>query len=233
LKTFAVSQSNYLPWKGYFDLINNVDIFVLYDTVQYTKNDWRNRNRVVTANGTSWLTVPVIQKSLDQRINEVEIANQRWQRKHWLTIEQSYKKTPFFAKYSPFIKPVFEREWSKLSELNVFLLSELCRLLGISTKFVNAADFNLEGDKNMRLIQIAKELDAQNYLSGPAAKDYIDLRLFKQEGISVKWMDYTNYPVYPQRSSNFEHGVSIIDLLFNVGPNFDSYMQRSVRENTF
>ena len=192
-----MSQSNYLPWKGYFDLINNVDIFVLYDTVQYTKNDWRNRNRVVTANGTSWLTVPVIQKSLNQRINEVEIANQHWQRKHWLTIEQSYKKTPFFAKYSPFIKPVFEREW------------------------------------NMRLIQIAKELDAQHYLSGPAAKDYIDLRLFKQEGIAVKWMDYTNYPVYPQRSINFEHGVSIIDLLFNVGPNFDSYMQRSVRENTF
>lgn len=93
-----MSQSNYLPWKGYFDLINNVDIFVLYDTVQYTKNDWRNRNRVVTANGTSWLTVPVIQKSLNQRINEVEIANQHWQRKHWLTIEQSYKKTPFFRK---------------------------------------------------------------------------------------------------------------------------------------
>lgn len=224
---FAVSQSNYIPWIGYFDLISQVDVFVIYDTVQYTKNDWRNRNRILSQAGPIWLTVPVNHQSSTQLINETLIANQKWQRKHWMSIEQSYKKSPFFEMYRSGIKVFYEQEWTLLSELNRYLILHLVQLLGIDTKIICSSELAHCGDKNSRLISFAKQLDSNSYISGPAAKSYIDLEKFKQSSIDINWIDYSGYEPYQQCFDGFVSNLSVLDLLFNIGPDAMNYLKRS------
>ena len=152
--TAAVLQSNYIPWRGYFDLIHDVDVFVFYDDVQYTVNDWRNRNRVKTANGVVWLTIPVGNQN-DRRICDVELRDGAWQRKHWMTIEQSYRKAPHFAKCEPFFRSIYERAWTSLSELNQTVITSIARdMLGITTTFRDSREFVLEHTKSDRLLSL-------------------------------------------------------------------------------
>lgn len=225
MKVF-ITQSNYIPWKGYFDAINQADVFVVYDEMQYTKNDWRNRNQIKTPNGVQWLTIPVKKTALSQKISETEVADQLWRKKHWKTIAQNYSRAPFFNEISPlFEKCYLESEETMLSAINLSFIRAVNAVLGIDTKIVSSADFNLEAERTQKLVNICRELHAKTYLSGPAARNYLNEDLFNEAGIAVEWLDYSGYPEYPQLFGEFTHGVSVLDLLFNMGPKATSCMK--------
>ncbi|MCP5556542.1 MAG: WbqC family protein [Verrucomicrobiaceae bacterium] len=226
-KRIAVMQSNYIPWKGYFDLMNAVDEFVIYDEVQYTKNDWRNRNRIKTAHGVQWLTIPVRQERLSQRISETELAMQTWSRKHWKTIEQAYSKAPCFDEYGAAIASLYEQASSFrfLSEVNLHFINGLAQLIGITPKVTASTAYPGGSDKNSRLVSIIKAANAGIYLSGPAAKCYLDEDMFAGEGIDVCWVDYRNYPLYIQQYPPFAHDVTALDLLFAMGSKAKDFLK--------
>lgn len=222
----AIIQSNYIPWKGYFDQIGMVDLFVFHDDLQYTKQDWRNRNKIKTPRGTEWLTVPC-GSSEDRLICEVELNDAKWQKKHWGIIQQNYAKTPGMPVYKDFLKEFYqEYRWTNLSDMNQWFIMTLCReFLGIDTDFIDSRELNLKSSKAQRVMDILKAVGATEYLSGPAAKDYLDPKTFEEAGIQLEWMDYSDYPEYRQKFPPFEHGVSIIDLLLNEGENATRFMK--------
>ncbi|MCP4000296.1 MAG: WbqC family protein [Gammaproteobacteria bacterium] len=225
MKTVVVLQSNYLPWKGYFDLIHDADLFVFYDDVQFTKNDWRNRNKIKTSKGLEWITVPV-GTGTGLRIHEVEIKSAAWQKKHWKTIRQNYAKSPYFNDYREFFEDFYlGHQWTTLSDMNQHLIRTIAtKFLGISAEFSDSRIYNAPGQKLERLLYILNKTNANRYVTGPAAKDYTNHSQFSFEGIELVWKDYSGYPEYSQRYSTFEHGVSILDLLFNVGPDAPWYI---------
>lgn len=225
MTTAVILQSNYIPWKGYFDLIHDADVFVFYDDVQFTVRDWRTRNKIKTPQGLLWLTVPA-GSNRKRLICEVELIDPGWQRQHWKTIEQNYSKSPYFELYRPMFEALYlQRNWSNLSDLNqTFIRTIATELLGIKTEFRDAREFSAQGHKQDRLLDILDKLRASRYISGPAAKDYIEPARFEAAGIELVWKDYSGYPEYPQRYPPFEHGVSILDLLFNVGPHAPWYI---------
>ena len=218
MKRVAVLQSNYIPWKGYFDLIHSVDEFVWYDDVQYTKHDWRNRNRIKTPRGVRWLTIPC-QAHGKPRIDQVRIADPRWAEKHWRILTENYADAPFFARYRDDLEALyFGQRWEILAELNRTFIKKICRdYLGITTHFLDSADFELHGSRQERLLDLLEQVGAEVYLTGLAALAYIDGQEFQRRGIEVEWMSQDGYPAYPQLHGDFAHQVSILDLLFQVG----------------
>lgn len=225
MKRIAVLQSSYIPWKGFFDIIHSVDEFVWYDDVKFTRCDWRSRNRIKTHSGLLWLTVPCFKKG-SPLIQEVSISNRSWQKKHWKTISQSYHKAPYFPLYCMFFEELYlGRQWESLSEMNRHFVENICsELLGVHTRFLNSADYDCEGKKQEKLLNLLNQVEADIYLSGPSAKGYIDEADFNCRGIQLEWMDYTGYPEYPQQFGKFEHAVSILDLIFNTGPDAPWYI---------
>ncbi len=231
MKKLAVLQSNYIPWKGYFDIIHDVDEFIFYDEVQFTKNDWRNRNKILTPQGEVWLTVPVGMNKIHRAIVDVQIKDSSWQRKHFKTLEMAYHKAPHWKRYEDFLASVYlEKTWTYLYELNRFLIEHIARdFLGVTTKFTDSRDYPTHGVKHEKLLSLVKAAQADLYLSGSAAKDYIVAEDYAAAGIRLVWKDYSNYPAYPQRggggSSGFvTHYVSVLDLLFNVGDDAPYYI---------
>ena len=221
----AILQSNYIPWKGYFDIIHDVDLFIFYDDVQYTQRDWRNRNKIKTARGTEWLTVPT-NGTRQHLIYEVELAETRWQSNHWQTLRHNYAKAPYFERYRPFLEDIYlGRKWKYLFELNQYLIEHISRqCLGISTRFVDSRQYHAVDAKQERIIELLIKAEATLYVSGPSAKDYIDETRFAQTGIELVWKDYSGYPEYPQSHSPFKHDVTILDLLFHTGPEAPRYI---------
>ncbi len=216
-----ITQSNYIPWKGYFDAISKVDLIVLYDEMQYTRRDWRNRNRIKTPSGLKWLTIPVKAKgNYYQKINEIEVLDSSWAEKHWKTLYHTYGKAPCFEQYASFVETLYERaaECRLLSDVNYLFLSEISRLLGIDTQFAWSRDFELRGDKSERILNLCHDLGATDYYTGPAAKEYMDAEAFRQQGVEIHWLDYSSYRPYPQLYGEFEHGVTVLDTLFMMGP---------------
>ena len=228
MKKVAILQSNYIPWKGYFDIIGSVDAFVLYDDMQYTKNDWRNRNKIKTQNGLQWLSIPVRQESLHQKINETKITDPKWNINHWRSISQSYAKAPFFKVYKERFEALFLEEKSEyISEINRHFIEAINGMLGITTKIYDSREFVLAKGKSERLLALCQELGATTYLSGPAARDYLDEKIFRDAGMNVEWMDYSGYAEYHQLFPPFEHGVSVIDLILNEGENAKNFLKSS------
>lgn len=222
----AILQSNYIPWKGYFDLMNSAGIFIIYDEVQYTKNDWRNRNRIKTANGIIWLTIPVRQTKLAQRIIDTEVVNHDWRKKHWNSILLSYSKAPFFKQYSNMFQELYlNSKETNLSRINYQFLITINKILNIQTKIMWSQDLQLINGKTERLVDLCEKVGATEYISGPAAKDYLDVGQFVSKGIKVSWMNYADYPEYRQLNPPFEHYVSILDLIFNEGDNAAAFMK--------
>lgn len=213
----AVHQPQYLPWLGYFDKIDRADAFVLLDTVQFKKNEWQNRNRIKTAGGPQWLTVPVIYK-FPQRINEVAINNRdRWQHRQRQAIISNYKKAPYWNYIFPFTEEIFTRIWDYLTPMNIFVVKRLAELLGISTPLYVASDLAaFPDDPDERLIAITKHLGGDTYLAGSGGRDYMDLDQFEQNGIKVLFQEY-RHPVYEQLFGEFAPFMSVLDLLFNHG----------------
>ncbi len=215
----AVLQPSYLPWLGYFDQIDRVDVFVYYDDVQYDRNGWRNRNRVKGPNGPVWLTVPVKHTGRGlQRICDVEIDGQRnWAQKHLRSIAQFYAKAPYVNDYIPRLTELLGQTWTHLADLDIAINEAIIEWLGLGARVVRSSTLRVEGDRNERLIHICRHFGAGHYLSGNAAKSYVDLEAFAASGISVEWQDY-EHPNYSQLHGTFVSHLSTIDLLMNAGP---------------
>ncbi len=227
MKTIAILQSNYIPWIGYFDLMNRADVFVIYDEVQFTKNDWRNRNMIKTPAGVQWITIPVRQEKLNQRINETQVSLRNWNTKHWKTLQANYARTPFFPEYGP----IFEKLYSEintdfLSEINLSFIKVINEILGIKTEVIDSTTLQLQGDRSERLLDAVTKLNGDRYLSGPSAKDYLQVDLFSKKGIDVEWMNYGGYREYRQMYPPFTQAVSVLDLIFNMGGEIENYLQK-------
>jgi hypothetical protein len=228
VKRVAILQSCYIPWKGYFDLINSVDEFILYDDCQYTRQDWRNRNRIKTPNGTRWLTIPVTVDGLyRQRLDETNVADPRWATAHWETIRQSYWRTPFFDRVAEAIEPVYRKcaLEQRLSSVNRRLLEACCGLLGIETTLIWSTDYAATGTRTERVVSLCEQASADVYLSGPRGRDYIDEDRFEEAGFDLQYFDYDGYPEYSQPHPPFEHNVTVLDLLFCTGPAAPEFMK--------
>lgn len=226
-KRVAIVQSNYIPWRGYFDLVNSVDELVLYDDAQYTRRDWRNRNVIKSPNGVIWLTIPVqVKGKYFQKIKDTVVADDTWARVHWNAIVHNYSKAAYFSEYRDLFQDLYLGSQEKsLSQINYRFTSAICRILGIKTAVSFSMDYDLTGDKTERLINLCKQTGTTDYLTGPAAKAYLDEELFAREGISVSYIDYSGYPEYDQLYPPFEPLVSIVDLVFNQGPSATKYMK--------
>jgi WbqC-like protein family len=227
MKRVAIVQSNYIPWKGYFDMIAHVDEFILYDDMQYTRRDWRNRNQIKTPQGVTWLTVPVkVKGNYHAPIREIEIDDPAWARAHWQQLAQNYAKAPHFEAIAAWLKPLYlEAGHTHLSALNRAFLERICAHLGITTRITSSSDYTLIEGKTERLADICRQAGATEYVSGPAARDYVVESCFADLGITLSWFDYSGYPPYPQLWGEFTHGVTILDLLLNCGPDARSYMR--------
>lgn len=230
-KTIAIVQSNYIPWKGYFDLINMTDEFVFLDDVQYTRRDWRNRNKIKTPQGLQWLSIPVdVKGKFHQKVCEVQVQEPSWARQHWGIIARAYEKSTFFQRYCKQVEQwyVGAGELQGLSQINYWFVSRICDVLGITTKLSWSNDYETDDERSRRLLSICQQAGATRYLSGPAAKGYLDEELLNAEGIEVEWMDYSDYPSYPQLHGEFEHSVSVLDLIYNVGEDVPRFMKSFV-----
>lgn len=214
----AILQPCYIPWKGVFDMINSVDLFVFFDDVQFTKQDWRTRNKIKTGNGDLWLSVPVKKTLLKTNICDIQISRRiNWQKKHHKSIISNYSKAPFFKEYEYLLEKIYGKTtWDSLSDFNIYTTKLLARTLGIKTNFVNSSKLNVQGKKTDRLINICKQLGSNFYISGPSAKNYIETQKFIENDIRLAYMNY-EYPDYPQLFGKFNHFVTVLDVIFNCG----------------
>jgi len=224
----VILQPSYIPWRGYFDQIHHADIFVFFDDVQYDKHGWRNRNRIKTANGVQWLTIPVSKKGNVQ--NGLTIADTHiswdtsWNKKHWSTITQSYRKAPHFDRYAPLLEPFYHSKPELLADFTIGLTIALARELGIeNVRFVRSSELAVSGQRTDRLIRILQKLNATHYLSGPSARDYLEEDKLAAAGIHLEYIAY-NYPDYSQLYPPYDPQVSILDLLFMMGPQAPSFI---------
>lgn len=226
-KAVAIVQSSYIPWKGYFDLIGSVDEFIVYDDRQYTRRDWRNRNRIKTARGTTWLSIPVkVRGRYYQRIDETEVADPTWAERHWRTIVHAYGQAPYFDLYRDRLQALYEGCTEVLlSRVNRVFLEAICQLLGIQTKFVPSTEYDVAGSRTDRLVALCRAASATSYVSGPRARAYLDESRFDEAGIDVRYMDYTGYREYEQLHPPFEHEVSIVDLLVHTGTEARTFLK--------
>ena len=225
-KRIAIVQSSYIPWKGYFDLIASVDEFVLCDDVQFTRRDWRNRNRIKTSDGPKWLTVPVAVKGkYAQAIKDTLISDASWRENHWKNLYHAYSRAPYFSQYAARIEEVYQDASDEaLSLINHRFLTVLCDILGIDTEITWSMDYEPRSGKSERLVDICGQAGASEYLSGPSARAYLDESLFEEAGIGVVWMDYDGYPEYDQLHPPFEHYVTVLDILFHTGAKARNHM---------
>ena len=226
MKRVAILQSSYIPWKGYFDLIRRVDEFILYDDAQYTKRDWRNRNRIKTPTGPLWLSIPVeVKGRYLQAIKDTRASEPGWHERHWRSIQVSYARAPYFQTYKPVLEELYLGcTSSSLSEINFRFIARFCELLSIRTRLTWSMDYTLVDGQTERLVALCEQAGATEYLSGPAARVYIDPKRFEDAGIKLTFMDYGGYPEYPQLYPPFDHYVSLIDLLVHTGPEALAYM---------
>lgn len=216
--TVVVLQPGYLPWLGFFDQLHRADVFVYYDDVQYDKHGWRNRNRIKTQSGPQWLTVPVRHSGQGcPRIVDVEIDGRTpWARKHVASIRQAYARSPFLARYLPPLEELLERKWERLVDLDIACAAQMAEWLGLDRRIERSSALGIAGVRSERLVNICRHFGASCYVSGDAAREYLDVALFERHGIRVEWQRYA-HPVYPQLHGEFVPYLSALDLLLNCG----------------
>ena len=232
-KIVVITQSNYLPWRGYFDLLRSADEVVLLDSVQYTRQDWRNRNVIKGARGLEWLTIPV-KGRYPQAIDETRIADGHWAKRHVRAIELAYRNAPCFAKMAPWLFGLLESVSLEpmLTRVNERTLRAICDKLGIKAKLRRCNEI-VERERlrtlgaTERLVALATAVGADRYLTAPAARAYLEADRFHAANIQVVWMSYEGYAPYPQLWGGFELRVSIVDLLLNTGPEASHYVAKS------
>lgn len=223
----AIVQPSYIPWRGYFDIIQRVEVFVFYDDVQYDSRGWRNRNRVKTPQGPSWLTIPVHSHNAQAAhtpINAIETAGGDWAARHLRTLTHLYSRAPHFERMRPWLQRVYAAPPPLLADFTIATTMELAEMLGITgTRFVRSSTLNVTGAKTERLINVLREVGATHYLSGPAARTYLDEQMFRDHGIAVEWMKY-DYREYPQLYPPYDPHMTILDLLFMTGDGASEYL---------
>ena len=220
--TCVILQPSYIPWRGYFHQIHKADLFIFYDDVQYDRHGWRNRNRIKTPAGSKWLTIPLRSTGAHPRdtlIRDMQISTDgNWNKTHLETLRHSYARAPYFARYRPMLERWYAKVPDSLGDFAVATTVELAGELGISnTRFMRSSCLDCEGAKNERLLAILQKVGATHYISGPAAKHYLDVVTLNAAGINVEWMTY-DYPDYPQLFPPFDPQLSALDLLLNTGP---------------
>jgi len=226
-KSAIITQSNYIPWKGYFDSIQKVDVFVVYDDMQYTKRDWRNRNLIKTPQGLKWLSIPVeVSGNYLQKISDTKIADKNWKNSHWDILKQNYRSAQCFKEMSDWIEPLYRNcNFNYLTEINLHFITAIMNFFKIRTEIRYSNEFELADERTLKLVRICQDLQVTDYYSGPAAKAYMDESLFNTASVNVNYWDYSKYPEYPQLGQTFEHSVSILDLIFNSGSESKKYLK--------
>ncbi len=226
-KKILITQSNYIPWKGYFDNINLVDEFIVFDDMQFTKRDWRNRNQIKTPQGLCWLTIPVeVKGKFFQKINETNVSDKKWGDKHWKSLVANYSRAPFFKTHKDMFEFLYRDESVvDLTSINIRFIKAINTILGIQTKIIDSRELTIIDGKTERLIDICLKREATHYFTGPAAKSYMDDQKFRDNNIFVQYFNYENYPLYPQLFGSFMHNVSILDLIFNTGDKAKHFMK--------
>lgn len=227
MNNILITQSNYIPWKGYFDAINISDTFVVYDDMQFTKRDWRNRNLIKTENGSKWMSIPVeVKGKFFQKINETKVADKSWSKSHWELLKQNYRKAKFFNETKDFVEELYmNANHDFLTDINMHFISNICDFLEINLNIKSSTEFELKEERTERLAHICKALGGTDYYSGPAAKAYMEENIFKEAGINLHYFDYSGYPEYSQLHPPFEHGVTVLDLIFNEGTNAKNFLK--------
>jgi hypothetical protein len=236
-KSIVILQSNYIPWKGYFDLLQAADEFLIYDEVQFTKNDWRNRNLIVLDGRLRWLSIAVKTAGrLGQPIDQIEIADPTWGRTHWATITQAYRRMPCFDEVAGPLEDLYRMasKLPRLTDINEILLRGIASMLQIETTILRADIVpRATDDPTARLVEICKARNATRYITGPAAKAYLNSAALEQAGIELRFADYSGYIEYDQNLNPFEHGVSVLDLLFRFGSTARTYLKTYQEDFTF
>jgi hypothetical protein len=236
-KSIAILQSNYIPWKGYFDLIASVDEFLIFDEVQYTRRDWRNRNKIVVQGTVKWLTIPVKAKGQYLgSIEDMETDGNGWAEQHWKTISHAYGRAPYFAQYKPALEATYLKaaDLRLLTEVNELFLRMLVELLDIATSLSRTSVVpRTAASPTDRLVEICVGRQATEYVSGPAARVYIEAEKFAAAGVTLGYADYSDYPVYEQHATAFEHGVSVLDLLMRCGPAAREHLKSPSNRDSF
>ncbi|WP_374028275.1 WbqC family protein [Bdellovibrio bacteriovorus] len=234
MKKVVILQSNYIPWKGYFDLIWIADEFIILDDVQYTKNDWRNRNQIKTVQGKKWLTIPVTYKFSERPlISSITVCSPNWVEEHLAQLKLAYQGAPYYSEFLPHLESWYGKikTFDKLSEINLYLLQAIADYLEIGAKLTKSSLYittqELQSlDKNHRLAEICARAKATDYITGPSALSYLDESVFKSQGINVHVADYGSYGPYPQQHGEFDHYVTILDLIFNLGKNAQTHLRK-------
>ena len=225
----AIHQPHYLPWLGYLDKLDRADAFVVLDTVQFVRREHQNRNRIRTADGWTWLTVPV-KSAYKAPLLEVTIDNeQTWSRKHLQALKLNYSRAPHFMEHLPFLTDTYAKLWPKLVEFCLHTLTYLKEAFGIVTPVHLASSFETHQEPTARLIDLCKALEAETYLAGVGGRNYMDMKMFEEAKIAVEFQEFT-HPVYPQCFEHFEPAMAAIDLLFNCGKGGFEVV-RQAREN--
>lgn len=225
----VILQPSYIPWRGFFHQVHKADLFVFYDDVQFDKRGWRNRNRIKTPGGPIWLTIPVLARGAQTEhipIHQIRVCwDEPWNQSHWKSIRLAYAKAPYFKTYAPALEEAYAARPELLADFTIDLTVRLARLLGIEhTRFLRSSELpGVEGTKTARLISVLQKVGATHYISGPSARDYIEEGQFRAAGIGLEYMEY-RYPEYPQLYPPYDPQVSIIDLLFMVGPQALTYI---------
>lgn len=220
----GVIQTSFIPWRGYFDFIASVDVFVFHDDLQYTKGDWRNRNKIKTSKGTEWLTVPVHYRNVAQLICETMIdSSTRWGQKHLNKWQAEYRAAPYLDDVLGLLAGIENCENQTITQLNLKLIKRICEYLGISTPMMLSNELTLVGSKTDRLLDLLQKLNATVYLSGPSADAYLDKEAFRKNGIRLEYKSY-DYEPYPQQWGAFEGAVTVLDLIANCGSDAKHYI---------
>jgi hypothetical protein len=215
----AGHQPNYLPYLGFFDKLRRSDVFIIEDNVQIERQGFTNRNRILTAGGVRWLTVPIEHANKQLLINQVKIANAAepdWQNRHWLTLKHSYCKAPYWNQFNGFFKDTYERQWGLLIDLNMHLIKGIMGFLGIDKPLALSSSLGVSGKKTELIIAQCKKVGADMQLSGNGCREYIDDKRFSQEGIKLTFQEF-NHPTYPQTCTGFVPNLSVVDYLFCMG----------------
>ena len=217
----TIHQPEHLPWLGFFDKLRQADVLVMLDHVQYRKNYYQNRNKIRSDRGSTWLTVPVLTKGESaQPINEVQIDNRsspRWRERCWTSIQQHYRKAKYWKDHEEFFQGLYKTDWARLVDMNDTIIRYMLASLSIEVKVINSSQMSVDGQRTALLLNTCRELGADVYLSGVSGKDYLDLDMFVDVGIDVRFQEF-HHPIYKQVYDPFIPCMSAIDLLFNYGP---------------